>query len=107
MTRILTALYDHFYIPHELDGLNQEASSCHRLLIETLSKDERKVLLKLIDAKDQITESQSIDSFICGFRLAWQLSAELNFYEESNQKVMENQYFLLSQCQTKNNNDEQ
>ncbi|MDE6281842.1 MAG: hypothetical protein K2M15_08685 [Oscillospiraceae bacterium] len=39
-------------------------------------------MLRLIDAKDHLAEDTSIDSFVCGFRLAWQLANELNNHPE-------------------------
>ena len=48
-----------------------------RQLIEVLDKPERRLVLQIIDDKDQIAENRSIDSFIAGFRLAWQLGNEL------------------------------
>ena len=54
---------------------------CHQALIEVLGKPERRLVLQIIDAKDRIAEDMSIDSFTSGFELAWQLSAELNHYE--------------------------
>lgn len=46
-----------------------------------LDKSERRLVLQIIDAKDRIAEDTSLDSFISGFALAWQLSAELNNYK--------------------------
>ena len=54
---------------------------CHKALIEVLEKPERRLVLQIIDAKDRIVEDTSIDSFISGFELAWQLSMELNNYK--------------------------
>lgn len=51
--------------------------------IQRLNKPERKLILRIIDAKDHIAEERSIDSFICGFELAWKLSSELNSYNET------------------------
>ena len=56
---------------------------CHQALIAALDKPERRLVLQIIDAKDQIAEDRSIDSFIAGFRLAWRLSNELNMYEKT------------------------
>lgn len=78
---LLKALYDCFYIPPELVEPKQEVEQCHQALIEVLGKPERRLVLQIIDAKDRIAEDMSIDSFISGFELAWQLSAELNHYE--------------------------
>ena len=52
---LLKGLYDCFYAP-----------------------PERKLVLRIIDAQDSITEQTSLDSFIAGFELAWRLSIELH-----------------------------
>ena len=52
---LLKGLYDCFYAP-----------------------PERKLVLRIIDAQDSITEQTSLDSFIAGFELAWRLSMELH-----------------------------
>ena len=78
---LLKALYDCFYTPPELTPLKQEVEECHQALIEVLGRPERRLVLQIIDAKDRIAEDMPIDSFISGFELAWQLSAELNHYE--------------------------
>ncbi len=80
MVKLLQALYDYFYTPRTNEHLMQVATDNHRQLIESLSKEDRKKVLRIIDAKDQLAEIQSIDSFIHGFRLAAQLFIELNFY---------------------------
>ena len=78
---LIKELYDCFYTPPELSALRQEIEECHKALIEVLEKPERRLVLHIIDAKDRIAEDTSIDSFISGFELAWQLSMELNNYE--------------------------
>lgn len=82
MNKLLKDLYDCFYTPPELTATKREIEECHRALIEALSKPERRLVLKIIDAKDHISEDTSLDSFISGFRLAWRLSAELNHYDD-------------------------
>ena len=78
---LLKGLYDCFYTPPELSAPRQEIEKCHKALIEVLEKPERRLVLQIIDAKDRIVEDTSIDSFISGFELAWQLSMELNNYK--------------------------
>ena len=78
---LLKALYDCFYTPPDFTEPKQEVEQCHQALIEVLGKTERRLVLQIIDAKDRIAEDTSLDSFISGFELAWQLSAELNHYE--------------------------
>ena len=65
MNELLKALYDGFYEPLLAPKLKTEIEACHQEL------------------KDQIAEDRSIDSFISGFCLAWQLSHELNIYKEN------------------------
>lgn len=84
MNEILKSLYDSFYTPPAARNLSQEIDECHRLLIECLDKPERKLVLRIIDCKDQLAEDLSIDSFISGFQLAWQLSNELNHYKNKH-----------------------
>ena len=82
MNELLKALYDNFYEPLPETELKKEIEDCHQQLIEALDKPERRLMLQIIDDKDQIAENKSIDSFIAGFRLAWRLSNELNLYEK-------------------------
>ena len=82
MNEMLKALYDSFYEKLPATQLKAEIERCHQELIEKLEKPERKLVLQIIDCKDQIAEDLSIDSFIAGFHLAWKLSQELNIYEK-------------------------
>ena len=84
MNEMLKALYDSFYEKLPATQLKDEIERCHQELIEKLSKPERKLVLQIIDCKDQIAEDLSIDSFIAGFRLAWKLGQELNMYEKEH-----------------------
>ena len=83
MNELLKALYDNFYEPLPETELMKEIEECHQKLIEALDKPERRLVLQIIDDKDQIAENRSIDSFIAGFRLSWQLCNELNVYERA------------------------
>jgi hypothetical protein len=82
MKEMLKALYDSFYEKLPATQLKADIERCHQELIEMLEKPERKLVLQIIDCKDQIAEDLSIDSFIAGFRLARKLSQELNIYEK-------------------------
>ena len=84
MKELLKDLYDCFYAPPELSVERQEVEKCHQALIKALEKPERRLVLRIIDAKDHIIADTSIDSFISGFRLAWKLSTELNHYENEH-----------------------
>ena len=75
--KLLKELYDHFYTRPELDEQENEVEECHKALIAALEKPERKLVLRIIDAQDSISEQTSLDSFIAGFELAGRLSAEV------------------------------
>lgn len=47
---LLKGLYDCFYVTPELSEQEEEVASCHKALIETLAKPERKLVLQIIDA---------------------------------------------------------
>ena len=57
MNETLKLLYDRFYTPLPMVGSEQEVETCH------------------------LIEQRSVDSFICGFRLAWEMANELNHFE--------------------------
>ena len=82
MNETLKLLYDRFYIPLPMAESEQEVETCHRQLIERLDKPERKLVLRIIDAQNLMIEQRSVDSFICGFHLAWEMANELNHYME-------------------------
>ncbi|MDD6188587.1 MAG: hypothetical protein PUB32_03295 [Clostridiales bacterium] len=84
MNELLKALYDSFYENLPAMQLKAEIEHCHQKLIEKLDKPERKLVLQIIDCKDQIAEDLSIDSFIAGFRVAMRLNQELNIYEKGH-----------------------
>ena len=77
----LKRLYDRFYTPVPMEEAEQEIETCHRQLIERLEKPERKLVLRIIDAQNLSAEQRSVDSFLCGFQLAWELAYELNHFE--------------------------
>ena len=86
MNETLRLLYDRFYTSPSMVESEQEVETCHRQLIERLDKPERKLVLRIIDAKDRSAELLSIDSFICGFELACKLAAELDHYKQKSER---------------------
>lgn len=80
----LKLLYERFYTLLPMEDAEQEIDDCHRQLIDRLEKPERKLVLRIIDTQNLIAEERSIDSFLCGFKLAWDLSNELNHCESGH-----------------------
>lgn len=83
MNDTLKLLYERFYTPLPLEEYEQEVETCHHRLIERLEKPERKLVLRIIDTQNHIIEERSLDSFLCGFKLACELTNELHHFEES------------------------
>ena len=81
MNKTLKALYDSFYTPLAIPGLEAEVKTAHRKLIERLDKQDRRLVLQIIDAQDAIANERSLDSFICGLKLAWRMTHELDDYK--------------------------
>lgn len=81
MNDALKQLYNRFYTPLPMVEAEQEIDDCHKQLIERLEKPERKLVLRIMDAQSLIAEDRSMDSFFCGFQLAWELAYELNHLE--------------------------
>lgn len=81
MDKLLKSLYDNYCSLLPKTELNQEVEDCHQKLIELLGKPERKLVLQIIDTQNEIAEQLSLNSFIAGFHLAWQLCNELNYYQ--------------------------
>lgn len=98
MNEILTALYDSFYTLLQATDTRAEIRAIHEQLILKLDKPERRLVLRLIDAKDHLAEEMSMDSFICGFRLAWRLANELNSYPENGRLTQPNQTEQDTRC---------
>ena len=81
MNEIMNVLYNNFYNRPPAAQLRDEIEHCHQELIERLDKPYRRLVLQIIDCKDQIAEELSMESFSAGFRLAWKLSQEANMYD--------------------------
>lgn len=63
-----------------IQDLKVEVSQAHKELSAHLSKEDRRLLLKLVDLEDELRGEATIHSFVSGYRLAcgihYELSAE-------------------------------
>ena len=57
--------------------LPHEAEDAFQSLVKSLSKEDKHLLLIVEDAHNMVAEQVAERSFICGFRLATMLAAEL------------------------------
>ena len=57
--------------------LNDEVNRTHRELSSRLAKEDRKLLLRLVDLEDHLHGVATLHSFTCGYRLACGIHREL------------------------------
>ncbi len=71
--------YDEFIPPQKFEKL---VNSAHKILIQDLEKQHRKLILQIIDSKDSIMNEYAEESFKCGFYVAFKLLSEINNYHD-------------------------
>ena len=66
--------------PEYIQDLKTEVNQTHKELSTRLEKEDRRLLLKLVDLEDALRCEATLHSFTCGYRLAcgihYELSAE-------------------------------
>ena len=60
-----------------IQDLNDEVDCTHKELSSRLAKDDRKLLLRLVDLEDNLQSVATLHSFTCGYRLACGIHREL------------------------------
>ena len=60
-----------------IQDLNDEVSRTHKELSSRLAKEDRKLLLRLVDMEDHLRGHATLHSFTCGYRLACGIHREL------------------------------
>lgn len=62
---------------HSIQDLKDEVDRTHRELSSRLAKEDRKLLLRLVDMEDSLRGHATLHSFTCGYRLACGIHREL------------------------------
>ncbi|MFV0515822.1 MAG: DUF6809 family protein [Aminipila sp.] len=83
----LDDLYHEFFTPLKLTELKSSVEENHKTLIDHLSKEDRKNVLRIIDALEMICNYQTKASFIQGFRLGFELTTELQTYDAHRAEI--------------------
>ena len=63
--------------PRSTQELADEISQAHKELSSRLEKEEKKLLLRLVDMEDALRGVATLHSFTCGYRLACGIQKEL------------------------------
>lgn len=93
----LDDLYHEFFIPLELAELKSYIEDNHKILIDHLSKEDRKIILRIIDALEMICNYQTKASFIQGFKLGFELTTELQIHDAHSAEISSHDcgYFFM------------
>ena len=63
--------------PRSIQELADEVERTHKELSSRLAKEDRKLLLRLVDLEDHLHGVATLHSFTCGYRLACGIHREL------------------------------
>ena len=63
--------------PRSIQELADEVDRTHRELSSRLAKEDRKLLLRLVDMEDHLRGHATLHSFTCGYRLACGIHSEI------------------------------
>ena len=75
----MKSLQRHFETkPEHIHELKAEVNQTHKELSARLSKDDRRLLLKLVDLEDALRGEATLHSFVSGYRLACGIHYELS-----------------------------
>ena len=94
--------------PRSMQELSDEVDRTHRELSSRLAKEDRKLLLRLVDMEDNLRCHATQHSFVCGYRLACGIHRELaeepmySFAKEEEERACRK-----AQVQDENNTPEQ
>ena len=97
MHNYMKALYYRFETPSErADQLEREADQVHKMLAKQLGKQQRRLLLRLVDLEAALRDQSCLDSFMSGYRVAHGIHQELladqppyNFEDEDERLACE------------------
>ena len=81
MNELLENSFYSFFQGNETENCREYARDSdlnRKLLRRRLSKNERKLLLRIIDANDSITEEKSFQCYLNGFKLGLKIGYETN-----------------------------
>lgn len=97
----LRELHRKFWKELPVPEVERQYDETFRELMHRLEKPERKLVLRLLDTRGLLAENAAFDSFVCGFRLALELTTESQQYQEERSEEA-----LTVLCATEEKQDE-
>ena len=77
MNDYMRALHQRFYREPDFSELEDDIENTRQAVRDCLDKFQRRKLMHLVDTQNLLREETSLASFTAGFKLAWELSKEL------------------------------
>lgn len=77
MNDYMTALHQRFFRKPNLTELEHEIETARQEVRDCLDKAQRRRLMDLVDGQALLREAISLASFTAGFKLAWEITKEL------------------------------
>ena len=77
MNDYMTALYQRFFLEPDFTELEEEIENTRQEVRDCLDQAQRRELMRLVDAQDQLKANLAQASFEAGFRLAMGLLQEV------------------------------
>lgn len=97
----MRALYCRFGVSREsTDKLKQEVNQAHERLGARLDKEERVMLLALVDVMEELLDESCLDSFVDGYRLASGIQQELQACYQPYNFEIENERHALERIRS-------
>ena len=93
MNDYMTALHQRFYREPDFSELEEEIEEARQEVRDYLDKMQWRRLMYLVDVQNLLREKTSQASFTAGFKLAWELSKELeadglySFDEDETERI--------------------
>lgn len=82
----MRALYQRFVMESEDERLQTEIQETYDALRETVSRQDREKLLRLVDLEMELQEELSLLAFVSGFRLSAGIAGELEPYSFADEE---------------------
>ena len=89
MSNTLEQLYHEHYKPSRQAFFQNLIDESHKELIQNLTKADRKLVLRIIDSNDSISNAHNLEAFVCGLNLAMEILTELKQYQNQCDYVSE------------------
>ena len=77
MYEYFRALHQRFFREPDYKDLHRQIEENRKVLVEKLAPEERKRLLRMLDAQNHLKNEDSLESFAAGFKLAAGIAKEL------------------------------